>query len=223
MPVATPTLVPSPQGGGRRTLDPPLLRLPPLDLEGSRVRWGMARQYIPLSAPPWFPSPSNDISPHDPSPLHPRPRPRLRRHLDAGCAWQCGAAGAARRRAGLCARLVCRASRHALDRLVLAGSADRHRRRQHQAHPGRLGRRDAAQPCAAEGGRDLSHAQRAQSGAHRPRHRSGGRQRRPDALGTALGRRAVFRPGAGGDARLRGGEFPRRPSLPASAGGAGAG
>ena len=81
------------------------------------------------------------------------------------------------------------------------------------AHPCRLGRRHAAQPCAAARGRDLSHAQRAPSRPHRSRHRPRRRQRRADAERAALGRRQLFPAGDGRAAGLRAGQLSRRPSL----------
>ena len=81
---------------------------------------------------------------------------------------------------------------------------------QHQDHPGRLGRRDAAQPRAAAGGRDLPHAQWAQSGPHRSRHRPGRRQRRAHAQGAPLVRRRAFCRAAFRDDGVRGRRLSRR-------------
>ena len=61
---------------------------------------------------------------------------------------------------------------------------DRGDRRRHRAHPGRLGRRDAAQPSTAGGRRAVRHARRAVPGPHRPRP------------GPRAGYRPVHRPGA---------------------------
>ena len=65
----------------------------------------------------------------------------------------------------------------------------------HRADPGRLGRRDAAQPRAAGGGRAVRAARGRPSGPDRPRHRPGARHRPGHQLGAAARRRRRQRRG----------------------------
>ncbi len=104
---------------------------------------------------------------HD-APLHPRPRPhRRRQRRHAGAATQPGS-GAARRNLGLSALLGRRTPQHGRRREFGHRCAGGPHRRRHEDHPRRLGRRDAAQPCATRDRRAVRHARDALPGPHRP-------------------------------------------------------
>ena len=131
----------------------------------------------------------------------------------------------ARRRPRLHALLGGRAPQPAGDREFGARDHDRADRCRHHASARRLGRGDAAQPRAADGGGALQGAGGAVSRPHRSRPRPRARHRPGHLLHVAAapghqrgGRfpRALQRIDAAGDARLSG-----RPSVPQSAGDAG--
>ena len=106
-----------------------------------------------------------------------RPLGAQRRPVERRCVADHLGARPARRRARLHAVLGGRTPQHAQRRVHLAGCADRPPRRAHVEHPGRLRRRDAAQPRAARHRRAVRHAREPASRAHRPRHRAGARHR----------------------------------------------
>jgi hypothetical protein len=100
-------------------------------------------------------------------------------------------AGAGRRRAGLPPLLGRRAPQHAGCRRDQPAGPDRDARRGDLADPGRLRRRDAAQPRPARRRRAVRAARGGAPRPDRPRHRPGARHRPGDALRAARRRRRV--------------------------------
>ena len=145
-----------------------------------------------------------DLRPAGRAPVRARPRPGAgQRDRGAGAARH-DRPGPARRTPRVSPVLGGRAPQHARHRELGATRADRpHRRRDHD-HAGRLGRRDAAQPRVAGGGRAVRHAGGAPSRPDRPRHRA-----RP---GHRPGHRGRAAPLAGGVVR---GRLPRPAHGPA--------
>ena len=94
-------------------------------------------------------------------------------------------AGPAHRGAGVPPVLGGRAPQHAGHRQFRPGRADRPPGRGDLHDPGRLGRRDAAQPRPAGGGRAVRHAGGAAPGPDRPGHRPGPRHRPAHRAGAA--------------------------------------
>jgi hypothetical protein len=89
--------------------------------------------------------------------LHARPRRRARGRQRCRCPGDLAAHGAPRRGARLPPLLGGRAPQHGRRGQFRHGGAGRHIAGGTLAHPRRLGRRDAAQPCAAGGGRAVRH------------------------------------------------------------------
>ena len=142
------------------------------------------------------------------SPLRPRPRASTARALQRRGDPEQRGPRAARRAAGLPARVVRRAPQYADDREHGAGDHDRAFRAGHEHDPRRLGRRDAAQPRTAEGRGDVQDAGVALPGprgsGHRTRagHRSRDRRPAPRLAGDGCG--GLSR-AAGGSLRAWGG------------------
>ena len=107
----------------------------------------------------------------------------------ARCAGGHRAAGADRRPAGLHALLGRRTPQHAVRGRHQPAGVDRLPGRADLAAAPRIGRRDAAQPRAAGGGRAVRAAGSGRPGPHRPRHRPGARLRPGDVVRAARHRR----------------------------------
>ena len=113
--------------------------------------------------------------------LHARPGRRARRAAawPTRSTWRCSTAQHAES-PRLHPLLAGRAPQHERHRLLGHRRAGGPHRGRHQTHARGLGRRDAAQPCAAGGGRSLRHAGRALPRPHRPGPGPGARHRPAD-------------------------------------------
>ena len=128
-------------------------------------------------------------------PLRARPRARPQRPDDRRRHRRLTRPRAGRRRAGLPPLLGGRAPQHAGRRGDQPAGPDRDARLGDLAHQGRLGRRDAAQPRTAGGGRAVRPAGGGLPGSHRPRHRPRARHRPADQVRPARRQRRVGRRG----------------------------
>src|SRR5262245_47100623 len=130
--------------------------------------------YLPSGYPP--PAVPVLYRPNDP-PLRSRSLAGRDRRLRRGFAAQLARSCATRRAARLHALLGRRASQPALGRELGARDHDRPDRGRDETHAHRLRRRDAAEPCAADGGGALQGAGGAVSRPHRSRARARARHR----------------------------------------------